>query len=158
VGMDVCGTDPTDECGKYFRANVFAWHPLWSYCERIAPGVTSQVESGHTNDGDGLDNQGAKLLAAALTVRLDTGDLQRDVDYHNTELELMPDEPCEWCSGTGVRTDKVGIEMGFPEKGWCNACDGKGSRRPFAASYRLHLSLLAKWRDFLQHCGGFEIH
>ena len=37
MGMDVYGRAPTSESGEYFRANVWSWHPIWNYCEVLAP-------------------------------------------------------------------------------------------------------------------------
>jgi hypothetical protein len=39
MGMDVFGKAPTRKVGEYFRSNVWYWHPLWHYCEEIAPDI-----------------------------------------------------------------------------------------------------------------------
>lgn len=56
------------------------------------------------------------------------------------EKDPANQQECSLCSGTGIRTDGVGLQHGFPEreldperaarlgrtKGWCNACAGEG--------------------------------
>ena len=65
MGMDVYGKNPTSEKGSYFRNNVWWWRPLWDYCLEVAPELCSDV-SGHTNDGEGLDEAGAIALSEIL--------------------------------------------------------------------------------------------
>jgi len=52
MGMDVYGIAPIAEVGKYFRNNIWWWHPLWNYVQEVAPHLTEGV-NGHFNDGDG---------------------------------------------------------------------------------------------------------
>lgn len=51
MGMDVIGQSPVSERGEYFRNNVWWWHPLWEYCERLAPDLIPSDNLGHYNDG-----------------------------------------------------------------------------------------------------------
>lgn len=157
MGMDVYGKSPSTEVGEYFRRSVWSWHPLWTFVEEAVPHLAERVTYGHTNDGDGLDAEGSVLLAHELTTLLDDGTVARYVTERDAALAAMASEPCQWCNGTGTRTDKVGVEMGMVERGWCNGCDGKGEVRPWAASYGLEVQDVAEFRDFLTACGGFEI-
>ena len=43
------------------------------------------------------------------------------------------------------------------EKGWYNACDGKGVRRPLATSYGLDYETVVIFAEFVAESGGFEI-
>src|SRR5882724_1576204 len=72
MGMDVYGKAPKSEQGKYFRRNVWGWHPLADYCQKVAPEICSRCESWHTNDGEGLNEADALLLAMALQAQVNT--------------------------------------------------------------------------------------
>jgi hypothetical protein len=156
MGYDVYGKAATAEVGKYFRNNIWWWHPLWSYCEEIAPDLTEGV-IGHSNDGDGLDDVGACTLAELLTAELSS---RRTAQYGADEaarLATLPDEPCSICQGTGVRTDKIGRDAGMDVRGWCNGCDGKGANQAWLRNYVFSVENVAAFRDFVAANGGFEI-
>lgn len=166
MGMDVYGRNPTAPAGEYFRANVWRWHPLWSYCEVVQPEMG--VRYGHSNDGDGLDARGAAALAEALTAELDSGRTAQYVAMRDAELASLPRRPCQWCEGTGVRRDEIAMANGMPTRittlpdgttrvGWCNACQGRGDREDPRASYPLDVDDVREFRDFLAASGGFEI-
>jgi hypothetical protein len=84
---------------------------------------------------------------------------------------LIPDEPCQYCDATGVRTDTVGVCEGMPTReldvedaqalgrthGWCNACCGKGTVEPWARNYSLLVEDVREFAVFLSYCGGFQI-
>ena len=104
----------------------------------------------YTNDRDGLDADLASQLAEALQARLSDGTIGRFISDKLVQANSLPDEPCEFCAGTGIRTDAVGINEGFDslaidepghprfgQQGWCNGCGGRGARRPFAAYFPL---------------------
>lgn len=165
MGMDVYGQNPTSEVGSYFRNNVWWWRPLWSYCEHIAPDLIPKDNEGHLNDGWGLDAEGARALAQKLKEELDSGRCAEHAESYQRELKALLREPCDLCNGTGVRRDEIGLEHGFPEKlnpytglkGWCNGCDGKGDKPPFAANYPFSTQNVAEFANFLEASGGFEI-
>ena len=73
MGFDIYGADPGTEEGKYFRNNVWWWRPLADYCLEVAPDVTVACAHWHSNDGDGLNAEGALALADALQIELDAG-------------------------------------------------------------------------------------
>ena len=72
MGMDVYGKNPTIPVGEYFRRNVWGWRPLWNYC--LDTFEVSNAVEGHYNNGDGLDESGALLLAKQIRESLATGD------------------------------------------------------------------------------------
>lgn len=157
MGMDVYGKAPTGEAGEYFRRNVWGWHPLWDACLAIAPDLAGKVEYGHSNDGDGLDAEDSIALADQIRAVVESGDAKEYVALRDQMLAAMPNEPCKYCGATGTRTDEVGVKQGMVAKRWCNGCDGKGSRRPFATNYFLEVEDLMEFEHFLRECGGFEI-
>ncbi len=170
MGMDIIGRNPKTAAGKYFRNNVWWWHPLWNYCCEVAPKVCDDV-SGHSNDGDGLPADGASRLALVLAEELASGRTKDFEERHAAALAALPMHTCEYCAGSGVRNDAVGIGQGMPEqrltdkqklatnrtRGWCNGCDGSGSVRDFKTSYPFSAENVAEFQRFLTVCGGFAI-
>lgn len=82
MGMDVYGRDAKSEKGKYFRNNVWWWHPLWDYCLSQYPTVTQGCKQGHTNDGDGLSAGNSKKLAKLIKRDLENGRAQKYADAY----------------------------------------------------------------------------
>ncbi len=71
MGMDVCGRKPRSDTGKYFRNNIWWWHPLASFCEYVAPDITAGCKYWHSNDGDGLKAAASVALANKLQEAID---------------------------------------------------------------------------------------
>jgi hypothetical protein len=170
MGMDVTGKKPTSKTGEYFRNNCWWWHPLWHYCQEIAPWVREIVIYAQFNDGDGLKTaKDSRKLADALQAELDSGRTAVYAKKYNADMEAIPDEKCDLCEGCGIRRDSVGVVNGFTnrivengprrgETGWCNGCDGVGHKRPSETSYPFGEDNVREWVAFLRDCGGFEIH
>jgi hypothetical protein len=171
MGMDVYGKNPTSEVGNYFRRNVWGWHPLWEFVENVHPEIASEVKYAHSNDGDGLDEEKSAELAQLLQQDLVTGVVDVYVRARNEYLASLERHTCEFCEGTGIRSDKVGIENGMPtrkldpevaiilgrEEGFCNACSGEGKRDNPNTWYQLETDDVKEFSEFLAECGGFEI-
>ncbi len=170
MGMDVYGKNPKNEVGTYFRRNVWGWRPLWDYCEQMYNDLVGEV-SGHYNDGDGLDDKGSLELANRIKTDLENGRANEFIVQRNKALSELPRETCEICKGSGIRTDRVGVENGMPDrelpqeqaiilgriKGWCNSCNAEGTKDNFATWYSLDLDDLKEFAEFLENSGGFEI-
>ncbi len=173
MGMDVYGKKPTSKEGKYFRNNVWYWRPLWNYIVAEFPEYISEelATAGHYNDGAGLDGPDAKRLGKALQAAIKAGytaDYEQLFRNAQSEVEL---EPCGLCDSTGIRSDRVGQDMGMPDRvleqhvavvvgrttGWCNSCGGIGKVEPFALSYDFTVDNVREFAEFLLDCGGFEI-
>lgn len=157
MGMDVYGKAPTSEEGSYFRRSVWGWHPLWELCEDFMPDLTSKVKYGHTNDGDGLGAADSVRMADVLVGLLDAGKIREYCKLRDETLEGLPDETCRFCGGTGTRTDKVGVDLGYAARSYCNGCAGRGKVRPWATHYGVTEEDVVEWVAFLRSCGGFSI-
>jgi hypothetical protein len=171
MGMDVYGKNAKTEKGEYFRNNVWWWHPLWDYCLNLHGDIAGQVDSGHSNDGDGLNEEDAHKLGLALMSDLEDGTTAEYEREYREQLALLPMNECNWCEGTGIRSDAVGIENGMPTKeleediaivvgrthGWCNSCRGNGKVVPWMANYPFSTENVREFAEFLLNCGGFEI-
>jgi hypothetical protein len=182
MGMDVIGKNPSSETGEYFRANVWWWRPIAEISIHFAPEVCAKCEHWGSNDGDGLDAEGSKVLAEALQGAIEKGLVGDYIKDRERQLAALPLVPCEFCKGTGVRTDDVGIKHGLPEtmitaeylamsrfaenpeshprfgqKGSCNGCHGAGNNPDWRTRYPASLEAVQEWVAFLKDCGGFEI-
>lgn len=151
MGMDVYGKAAASKEGEYFRNNAWWWRPLARYCVEIAPEITAACAHWQTNDGDGLDADAAVKLADALQAEIDAGRTAAREKEYMAALNALPDETCRYCQGTGTRKDMV-------VHGGCNACRGKGTVRPDAASYPFSAENVADFVRFLRASGGFEIN
>jgi hypothetical protein len=170
MGMDVMGVAPTSEVGAYFRRNVWGWHPLWDFCTDVSE-VANEVEHGHSNDGDGLDAEGSIELANQIRSMIADGSAKEYIDARNLQLANLERPTCEYCDGTGIRSDDIGVQHGMPERelspemailtgrthGFCNGCSGEGKTDAWATNYSLDLDDLIQFADFLADCGGFQI-
>jgi len=170
MGMDVIGVRPRGEVGEYFRNNIWWWHPLWQYCNQIAPRICAPCE-GSTNDGDGLTAARAEALAELLERSIQDGRCQRHLEEFRAWQEAISKEPCRWCGATGVRRDDVGVQQGMDTKvldaedverlgrstGWCNGCSGTGTTDPTGRWYGFSTENVESFVAFLRHCGGFRI-
>lgn len=150
MGFDLYGKSPTAPEGEYFRRNVWGWHPLAQYVQRVAPAITAPCEYWHTNEGDGLRAYNASRLAILLEDELIFGNAERYVAKRDAELATIPDEVCNLCHGTGIRNDEH-------VKGKCNKCEGRGTVRPFDTWYSLDVDDIREFAAFLKTCGGFKI-
>jgi hypothetical protein len=155
MGMDVYGRKPKSEVGEYFRRNVWGWHPLWSYCENVHEDLVSSVEGGHYNSGDGLSAQKSVKLAKALKEDLRSGNALKYIELRDKMLAELPDEDCTYCDQDGNRTWSEGENQVVKV---CNACSGKKKIRPFETHYFLSVEDIRDFADFLEDCGGFNIH
>lgn len=170
--MDVFGQDPTTEKGHYFRNNVWWWRPLADFCiQRYSDEVGFDGEGWHYNDGAGLDEEKSLHLARLIRADLENGSVAEYEKAYREHLASLERTVCDLCDGTGIRTDKVGVEHGMPTKelspevqiltgrthGWCNACDGVGTTENWMASYPFDVQNVQEFCEFLEGCGGFQI-
>ena len=73
MGMDIFGSNPISEEGRYFRRNVWTWRPLVELVTELCPEETAACELWQSNDGDGLDAAESEKLAARLFGLLESG-------------------------------------------------------------------------------------
>lgn len=159
MGMDVLGKSASSETGKYFRNNCWWWRPLANYACHVAPDITAKCQYWHSNDGDGLSAKQSKALADRLQAEIDSGRCAEYAMRYQSKADSTPDETCDICHGTGRRSDweSFGPEWLAATNG-CNACHGKGTRRPSSTWYYFSIENVQEFVDFLRECGGFQIY
>jgi len=186
MGMDVMGKNPTDEKGGYFRNNVWWWSPLWDYCSTISPEICKKVKYAYSNDGDGLDALDSEELSKRLYKSLKDGTADKYIKQHTKHIKSLPKVLCVHCRATGTRQwlkkgndqrsawtynflagmkgDKLPKytavkpkkdETMFEQR--CNACNGSGKEKPYAADYSIDKDNIKNFARFLKTCGGFSI-
>lgn len=142
MGMDVYGKRPQSEVGRYFRNNVWYWHPLWDYCRFIAPGITEKVKEGHYNSGDGLDNIDSRKLSFMLTESLNNGVADEYIRLFESDKE--PETiPCG-CAGYEEPVD-------------CLQCNNTKVIKNYHKLYFIDKENIQSFANFLLECGGFKI-
>ena len=177
MGMDVYGKNAKSEIGGYFRRNVWGWRPLADCILDLAPEEAAGCTYWHSNDGDGLDGEGAIRLADRIDALLTSGVIDLYVEARDKSVKALPRITCHLCDGTGIRSDEVGRQMKQPEMlinaadpiradashprfgqtGWCNGCNGCGTKPDSATFYGLEANDLREFAAFCRDSGGFEI-
>lgn len=162
MGMDVYGIKPATVKGNYFRNNVWCWHPLWDYCEYIAPELTVKVPNAHVNAGDGLNAKDSRKLAFKIKESIENGTAQDYIQEYYNYLENVPKVTC-FCLETSIEISYTADgEIPFPKsptipKETCRLCDGSGKMENFAKNYHINLQNISEFSEFLLNCGGFQI-
>lgn len=174
MGFDVKGKNDA------FHHNVWWWHPLWDFVITVADAklTEEQKKGGHYNDGIEISAEQAREISDVLDKLIAEGKVKQYEKGYAAAHDAMPDEICELCKGTGVRTDKLVEELykkasteqrsKFKRRKFkrrsdgtltmsCNSCEGKGKVRPFATWYSFSEENVKEFSEFARASGGFEI-
>jgi hypothetical protein len=111
---------------------------------------------------------GGRRPGEALQREVDAGRTEAYARRYASEREMMPDEPCNACAGTGVRKNvrhRDADENPFPhcgvgdlkEGGKCYRCQGTGYIRPRTSEYEFSTENVTDFIAFLRKSGGFSI-
>lgn len=176
MGMDVFGKNPISDEGKYFQRNVWHWRRLADVVCVLEPELASKCKYWQSNDGAGLNAKDATVMAARLDEHVAQGTVKDYIEREDAAIARLPREKCEICNGTGIRTDDIGEKNGMPDKivevgpddedqdnprkglkGWCNGCNGYGSRRNSASMYWVTVEDVTEFAKFMRASGGFQI-
>jgi len=67
-----------DNCGVYFRNNVWSWRPLWNFVSSVCESILTEkdIESGSYNDGHGISKTKANRIASRLFKLIRNGDVK----------------------------------------------------------------------------------
>ena len=136
--------------GGYFRNNCWWWRPLWNYCYHVADDIISEelYESGHHNDGAGLNAKDAEWLGERLLDELSEGNTIEYQAEYQQNLDDMPDDDCLICNNNN---------HGHNKKKDCRRCDSTGKRPNFNKSYEFDVDNVKDFAEFCIESGGFEI-
>ena len=140
--------------GVYFRNSCWWWRPLWDYCKWVSDHYDLDLinkklhDSGHCNDGKGLDADGAVKLAFHLTLSIETDVCKQYAKERQQYLNNLERDICTNCNNNNRGNNK---------KKDCNLCENKGTRSNFQTHYPFDIDNVKRFAEFLEHSGGFSI-
>lgn len=138
MGMDVVGLAPTNEAGRYYRASVWSWFPIW---DRLV-----------TLCGDFLDE---KLLCA---MSCNNGAGPEDQETCNKIVErfegwMGQDSSEKFCRLSDQSNLRVTLQGRFVSDEELK----KDPHLPTRSPYSVHRSHVEEFVQFLKNCGGFAV-
>ena len=80
-----------DNCGVYFRNNVWSWRPLWSFVSSVCESILTEkdIESGSYNDGHGISKTKANRIASRLFKLIRNGDVKAYESAYRKHLDSL---------------------------------------------------------------------
>ena len=85
-----------ENCGVYFRNNVWFWRPLWSFvcgaCDDIL--TRKDVEQGCYNDGHKISKTKSKRIASRLRKYLEDGHVDAYESWYARKVSQLKDDDC----------------------------------------------------------------
>ncbi len=165
MGTSVHGLKPKHSVGEQFGRNIWGWKPLMDYI------ADDHKKFAKLFDKERLTELQANRIADALFDAIASGKAEAYADTFTKKITELPLVACEFCEGTGIRKDAVGMEKGMTDlvldprianevgrlRGWCNGCFGKGMKQTSDSAYYLELTDIVEFAEFLRNCGGAKI-
>ena len=84
-----------DNCGVYFRNNVWSWRPLWNFVSAVCGNILTEkdIESGSYNDGHKICKTKAVKIAKKLFKLIRKGDVKAyESAYRRNQNSLKEDD------------------------------------------------------------------
>ena len=145
-----------DNCGVYFRNNVWWWRPLWNFVTGICDDILTEkdMESGSYNDGHKISKTKANRIASRLFKLIKSGKVKEYEEGYKKELASLEQIDCDICDATGSRQEPPKTGAGDRE---CNGCSGTGKVDDWAKSYPFSEDNVRQFANFCANSGGFRI-
>ena len=145
-----------ENCGTYFRNNVWWWRPLWQFVTGVCEGILTEkdIERGSFNDGHKISKTKANRIATKLYAMIDNGQVKEYEDEYKKDLASLEQVDCEICDATGKRQEPPKTGAGDRE---CNGCSGTGKVDNWAKSYPFSEDNVREFANFCANSGGFTI-
>ena len=145
-----------ENCGVYFRNNVWAWRPLWNFVTGVCDDILTEkdIESGSWNDGHKISKTKADKIAKRLWKLIEDDKVKEYEDEYKKDLASLEQVDCEICDATGKRQEPPKTGAGDRE---CNGCGGTGKKDDWAKSYPFEEENVRKFANFCANSGGFRI-
>ena len=146
-----------ENCGVYFRNNVWWWRPLWHFVTGACDSRLTEkdIESGSYNDGHKISKTKAGKIAKRLHSMIEDGKVKEYEDAFNKELNSLEQVDCDTCGATGRRNKPP--EPGAGDYQECNGCNGTGKVDDWAKSYPFSEDNVREFANFCANSGGFTI-
>ena len=146
-----------ENCGTYFRNNVWAWRPLWNFVTGICNDILTEkdIEAGSWNDGHKISKTKATRIANRLLNMIKDGQVKEYEKRYKKHLASLNQVDCDICDATGKRQKppKTGAGMSMI----CNGCNGVGKVDDWAKSYPFSEDNVREFANFCANSGGFRI-
>ena len=145
-----------ENCGTYFRNNVWGWRPLWNFVTGACDDILTEkdMEAGCYNDGHKISKTKAGKIAKKL-YNLIEGGLVKDYEGgYKKNLDSLEQIDCNICDATGKRQEPPLTGAGDRE---CNGCKGTGKRNHPDKSYPFDEDNVRQFANFCANSGGFRI-
>ena len=146
-----------DNCGVYFRNNVWWWRPLWSFVTGMCANILTEkdIRLGGYNDMHKISKTKAGKIAKRLHSMIEDGRVKECEDVHNKELASLEQVDCDTCGATGRRNKPPKPGAGDYQE--CNGCNGTGKKDDWAKSYPFSEENVREFANFCSNSGGFRI-
>ena len=145
-----------DNCGVYFRNNVWWWRPLWLFVSESCSIILTDkdIERGSWNDGHKISKTKAGKIARKLYKLIETDQVKAYETKYKKDLDSLEQVDCDICDATGKRQEPPKTGAGDRE---CNGCDGTGKKDDWAKSYPFSEDNVREFANFCANSGGFTI-
>lgn len=175
MGMDVYGNQPKNEAGEYFRNNVWWWRRLWDFIFDIDKLFSEHFkverlisedlyQSGHCNDGVGLDTELdcknlAKRVAWAIEEKLAEHrekEVNEEIEQAKETNKFVEKEMQEFQDKMKKKLGNDVVPYDYPKKDKAK-WEAIYSKRDNRESYPFSKENVEEFCKFLENCGGFRI-
>jgi len=146
MGFDVCGIDPINKEGEYFRNNIWYWTKLWWFICTLNKDIIDEKEiaEGFLNDGKKIDKERAIKIAERLEKALNEKEKYNDWIENPNLPEII----------SGEILHKTIIKILYDDKDDVKIADKSEYRLNFPFSWYN----IKKFIEFARNSGGFEIY
>ena len=146
-----------ENCGTYFRNNVWGWRPLWNFVTSVCSDILTEkdMEAGCYNDGHEISKTKADRIAKKLYNLIEKGDVEAYESAYKRDIDSLEQIDCYLCDATGKR--QAPPETGAGERE-CNGCNGTGKKDDWAKSYPFDKDNVRQFANFCANSGGFAIY
>ena len=145
-----------ENCGVYFRNNVWWWRPLWMFVSESCSDILTDkdIEGGSWNDGHKISKTKAGKIAKRLHSMIESGKVKEYEEMYKENLASLEQVECTICEGTGYRQEPP--EAGAGDVA-CNGCNETGKKDDWAKSYPFNEDNVREFANFCMNSGGFRI-
>ena len=145
-----------ENCGVYFRNNVWWWRPLWYFVSRVCDNILTDkdIEQGSWNDGHKISKTKSNKIAKRLFKLIEDGMVKEYEKGYKEHIDSLKQIDCDICDATGKRQKPPKTGAGDME---CNGCSGTGKREDMDKNYPFIEDNVRKFANFCANSGGFRI-
>ena len=83
-----------ENCGTYFRNNVWFWRPLWNFVTGCCADILTEkdIESGYMNDGHRISNTKSKRIASRLRKFFKDGSVDAYESWYTRKISQLDEK------------------------------------------------------------------